>query len=149
MGCERLIATNKINNLVVVETPDSVFVSDMESSRDVKFIVENLKQRGRSEYQKHKISYFPWGTSTVLEMNNDCTVEKLILYPGSALETKTDPFTRKQLLVMRGMARTTLESQAGLLNKGESVMLSENQNVMVENVGNEPLNIIRITLTVS
>lgn len=146
MGYERLIATNKIKNMVIVETPDSVFVSDMESSRDVKSIVEKLRQRGRSEYQKHKISYCPWGTSTVLEMNNDCTVEKLILYPGSELETKTDFFTRKQLLVIRGVARTTLDNQGGLLNKGESVMLSEKQSVMVENVGDEPLNIIRITL---
>jgi len=149
MGDERLIATNKINNMVIVETPDSVFVSDMESSRDVKSIVEKLKQRGRSEYQKHKISYSPWGTSTVLEMNNDCTVEKLILYPGSELETKTDLFTRKQLLVMRGVAITTRDSHSGRLNKGESVMLSENQSARVENVGDEPLNVIRITLTVS
>jgi mannose-1-phosphate guanylyltransferase len=110
----------------------------MESSRDVKSIVEKLKQRGRSEYQKHKISYSPWGTSTVLEMNNDCTVEKLIIYPGSELETKTDLFTRKQLLVMRGVARTTLDNQRGLLNKGESVMLSENQSAMVENVVKSP-----------
>jgi mannose-6-phosphate isomerase-like protein (cupin superfamily) len=82
-------------------------------------------------------------------MNNDCTVEKLILYPGSELETKTDLFTRKQLVVMRGVARTTRDNQSVLLNKGESVMLSENQSAMVENVGNEPLNIIRITLIVS
>jgi len=149
MGCERLVATNKIRNMVVVETPDSVFVSDMESSRDVKSIVGKLKQRGRSEYQVHKISYFPWGTSTVLEMNDDCTVEKLVLYPGSELESKTDLSTTKQLVVVRGTARTARDSQTGLLSKGESVTLSENQRVMVENAGNEPLNIIRITLTVS
>ncbi|MFO7970458.1 MAG: mannose-1-phosphate guanylyltransferase/mannose-6-phosphate isomerase [Desulfobacterales bacterium] len=149
MGCERLVATNKIRNMVVVETPDSVFVSDMESSRDVKSIVGKLKQRGRSEYQVHKISYFPWGTSTVLETNDDCTIEKLVLYPGSELESKTDLSTRKQLAVVRGTARTTRDSQTGLLSKGESVMLSENQRVRVENAGNEPLNIIRITLTVS
>ncbi|MGB2928855.1 MAG: mannose-1-phosphate guanylyltransferase/mannose-6-phosphate isomerase [Desulfobacterales bacterium] len=146
MGYERLIATNKIKNMVVVETPDSVFVSDMESSRDVKSIVEKLKQRGRSEYQKHKISYSPWGTSTVMQMNDDCGVEKLILYPGSELETKTDLSARKQLLVIRGVARTTIDNQSELLNKGESVMLSENQSVMVENIGNGPLNIISITL---
>ncbi len=149
MGCERLVATNKIRNMVVVETPDSVFVSDMESSRDVKSIVGKLKQRGRSEYQVHKISYFPWGTSTVLETNDDCTIEKLVLYPGSELESKTDLSTRKQLAVVRGTARTTRDSQTGLLSKGESVTLSENQRVRVENAGNEPLNIIRITLTVS
>ncbi len=146
MGYDRLIATNKIKNMVVVETPDSVFVSDMESSRDVKSIVEELKQRGRSEYQKHKTSYYDWGTSTVLEMNDDCTVEKLILYPGSELETKTDLSTKKQLVVIRGVGRTTIDNQSRPLNKGESVMLSENQSVMVENAGNDPLNIISITL---
>jgi mannose-1-phosphate guanylyltransferase len=146
MGHERLIATNKIENMVVVETPDSVFVSDMENSRDVKSIVEKLKQRGRSEYQTHKISYSPWGTSTILEINEDCTVEKLILYPGSKLEAKTDLFTKKQLLVIRGKAGTTLENRTGLLNKGESVMLSENRSVRVENIGNGPLDIISTTL---
>jgi mannose-1-phosphate guanylyltransferase/mannose-6-phosphate isomerase len=149
MGYERLIATNKIKNMVVVETPDSVFVSDMESSRDVKSIVEKLKKKGRSEYQKHKISYFPWGTSTMLEMNKDSTVEKLILYPGSEIDITTGLFTIIQVVVMGGVARTTRDNQSIPLNKGESVMLSENQRVMVENIGNEALNIIRITLTVS
>ena len=149
LGDERLIATNKIKNMVVVETPDAVFVSDMESSRNVKSIVEKLKKRGRSEYQQHKISYSPWGTSAVLEMNDDSMVEKIILYPGSELESKTDLSTRTRLVVMGGVARTTLDNQSELLNKGESVMLSENQRVRVENVGDDSLNMIRITLTVS
>ncbi len=146
MGYERLIATNKIKNMVVVETPDSVFVSDMESSRDVKSIVEELKQRGRSEYQKHKTLYYPWGTLTVLEMNDDCTVAKLIIYPGSELETNADVSTIKHLVVIRGVAKTTIDNQSRMLKKGESLMLSENQIVMLENAGNEPLNIISMTL---
>jgi mannose-1-phosphate guanylyltransferase/mannose-6-phosphate isomerase len=146
MGDKRLIATNKINNIVIVETPDSVFVSDMESSRDVKSIVEKLKQRGRSEYQKHKILYFPWGTSTVLEMNDDSTVEKLMLYPESELEANTDRFTKTRLVVMGGVARTTLDNQREMLTKGDSVMLSENQRIRVENVGDDPLSMIRMTL---
>lgn len=146
MGYDRLIATNKIKNMVVVETPDSVFVSDMESSRDVKSIVEELKQRGRSEYQKHKTLYYPWGTLTVLEMNDDCTVAKLIIYPGSELETKADVSTIKHLVVIRGVAKTTIDNQSRMLKKGESLMLSENQIVMLENAGNELLNIISMTL---
>lgn len=146
MGYERLIATNKIKNMVIVETPDSVFVSDMESSRDVKSIVEKLKEKGRSEYQKHKTSHNPWGTSIVLEMNDDCKVEKLILYPGSNLEAKADVYTRKHLVVIRGAARTTIDNQSRILNKGESVTLSENKSVMLENAGSEPLNIISMTL---
>jgi mannose-1-phosphate guanylyltransferase/mannose-6-phosphate isomerase len=146
MGHERLIATNKIKNMVIVETPDAVFVSDMESSRDVKSIVEELKQRDRSEYQEHKTLFYPWGTSTVLEMNDDCTVEKLNIYPGSEVETKTDVSTRKHLVVMRGTAKMTLDNQSRRLNIGESVRLSENQRVILENAGKEPLHILIMTL---
>ncbi|MBW1958081.1 MAG: mannose-1-phosphate guanylyltransferase/mannose-6-phosphate isomerase [Deltaproteobacteria bacterium] len=146
MGYERLIATNKIQDMVVVETPDAVFVSDMESSRDVKSIVEELKQRRRSEYQEHKTLYYPWGTSTVLEMNDDCTVAKLNIYPGSELETKADASTRKYLVVIRGAARATIDNQNLPLNKGQSVTLSENQSVILENAGDEPLYIMSMTL---
>jgi mannose-1-phosphate guanylyltransferase/mannose-1-phosphate guanylyltransferase/mannose-6-phosphate isomerase len=146
MGHERLITTNKIKNMVIVETPDSVFVSDMESSRDVKSIVEELKQRERTEYQKHKTLFYPWGTSTVLEMNDDCTVEKLNLYPGSTLEIQTHVSTRRHLVVIRGTARITLNNQSRRLTIGESVTLSENQSIMFENVEKEPIDMMNITL---
>jgi mannose-1-phosphate guanylyltransferase/mannose-6-phosphate isomerase len=64
---QRLIATNGLQNLVVVETPDSIFVSNIDQSRDVKSIVAELKQRGRSEVQQHLTLHFPWGTRTLLE----------------------------------------------------------------------------------
>jgi len=146
MGYERLIATNKIKNMIVVETPDSVFVSDMESSRDVKSIVEKLKQKGRSEYQKHKTSYYPWGTSTVLEMNDDCKVEKLILYPGSELKIKPHSSIIKHLVVIRGSGKMISDNQSRLFNKGESVILSESQTITLENHEKELLNIISMTL---
>ena len=146
LGYERLIATNKIKDMVVVETPDSVFVSDMESSRDVKSIVEKLKEKGRSEYQKHKTSYYPWGTSTVLEMNDDCKVEKLILYPGSELKIKPHSSTIKHLVVIRGSGKMISDNQSRLFNKGESMILSESQTITLENPEKEPLNIISMTL---
>ncbi len=50
MGNERLITANCLENMVVVETSDSVFVSDMDNSRDVKSIVTELKEKKRKEY---------------------------------------------------------------------------------------------------
>ena len=66
-GHDRLIAANRLRDMVVVETPDSIFVSDLEHSRDVKFIVTELKDRGRKEYQLHRTVYYPWGISKLLE----------------------------------------------------------------------------------
>jgi mannose-1-phosphate guanylyltransferase/mannose-6-phosphate isomerase len=53
MGRERLIAVNNLEEVVIVETRDAVFVSDLENSREVKSIVNTLKERGRKEYQFH------------------------------------------------------------------------------------------------
>ncbi len=50
IGSKRLIAVNCLENMVVVDTSDSVFISDMENSRDVKAIVTELKEKKRKEY---------------------------------------------------------------------------------------------------
>ena len=71
LGRDRLIAANRLQHMVVVETPDSIFVSDLEHSRDVKSIVAELKNRGRKEYQQHRTVYHPWGIAKLLEQKDD------------------------------------------------------------------------------
>jgi mannose-1-phosphate guanylyltransferase/mannose-6-phosphate isomerase len=143
MGYERLIATNNINNMVVVETPDAVFVSDMESSRDVKSIVETLKEKGRKEYHKHKTVYHPWGTCTVLEQKDDFRVARYIIDSGSSLDVETGALVLKYLIVIKGSAKTARES----LGAGQSIMLSENETIVLENSEKMPLTVVEITLT--
>jgi len=50
IGSKRLVTANGVKNMVVVETSDSVFVSDIESTQDVKTIVTELKEKKRKEY---------------------------------------------------------------------------------------------------
>jgi len=146
MGSERLVATNNLNNMVVVETPDAVFVSDMDSSREVKSIVTHLKQKDRSEYQRHKTAHHMWGTFNVLEQKKDFMVAKLIVYPGQNLNIKTDSATKARLFVLKGTGMAKIDNQIKKLNKGESVSISENQTAVLENPGTEPLNIIKVNL---
>jgi mannose-1-phosphate guanylyltransferase/mannose-6-phosphate isomerase len=50
IGSKRLIAVNCLENTVVVETSDSVFISDIENTQNVKTIVTELKEKNRKEY---------------------------------------------------------------------------------------------------
>jgi mannose-1-phosphate guanylyltransferase/mannose-6-phosphate isomerase len=144
LGYERLIAANKLKNMVIVETPDSVLVSDLENSRDVKLIVEKLKEKERSEFQKHKTSYHLWGTSTILETSLDFSIVRRDMYPGSKCDIITDRATVKHLIVIKGFAKSITNNQGRLLNTGQSLMLTENQRLVLENTGNEPLIVISI-----
>ena len=143
MGYERLIATNGIRNMVVVETPDSVFVSDMDTSRDVKNIVSQLKEKGRSEYQKHKTSYHSWGTLTVLEMKSDFSVIKYGIYPGSTCDIPTDG-SLVHLVIGKGVGKSVVNGRNVSLGKGQSVTSAAGQTVRLENSGDETLLVIGI-----
>ena len=144
MGHERLIATSGIKNMVVVETPDAVFVSDMETSQDVKSIVEKLKEDRRTEYQTHRTVHHPWGISTTLVKNDDFSVVQVELYSGSKLEINTDTSTTKHLMVAKGLAKTTTDHQSRTLKKGQCVMLSENQSILVENPEKDLLVVVKV-----
>ncbi|VEN73927.1 Mannose-1-phosphate guanylyltransferase (fragment) [Candidatus Desulfarcum epimagneticum] len=57
MGHKRLVVANHLTDMVIVETPDSIFVSDLKNSREVKSVVEDLKKEGRAECRRHVPEY--------------------------------------------------------------------------------------------
>ena len=89
-GHDRLIATNRLQDMVVVETPDSIFVSDLDHSRDVKSIVSELKDKGRREFHQHRSVYHPWGISKLLEQREDYSAFELTVYPDSCSHRHRD-----------------------------------------------------------
>ena len=144
MSRDRLIATNHLNRMVVVETPDSVFISDIDNSRDVKSIVNQLKGKGRKEYQKHNKVHHPWGCLTVLEHEDDIKVERLVIYPDSNLQFKVEKQALQHLIVIKGHVKIILDMQTEFLTKGDSKIISGNDSVKIDNPGKEPVCIIRV-----
>jgi len=123
LGHERLIATNSIQDLVVVETPDSVFVSDLDTSRDVKAIVATLKSQGRKEFKTHRTVYHPWGHTTLLEEHTAYAVHRIMIYPGETCRHGSDKAATIQLTAVRGRAEVSVDNRSRLLKSGESIPL--------------------------
>jgi mannose-1-phosphate guanylyltransferase/mannose-6-phosphate isomerase len=135
LGHDRLIATNRIHDLVVVETPDSVFVSDLEHSRDVKSIVSGLKAKGRKEFQQHRSLYYPWGVSKLLEQRENYTAAELRIYQLASLQLQGGTRATQHLLVLFGQAKVTAGSDKKSLDTGQSFTPSAKGRVNIENVG--------------
>ncbi len=146
LGSDRLIAVNHLRDAVVVETPDSIFVSDIDHSRDVKSIVTRLKEKGRKEYHQHQTMYYPWGSRTCLEQKEDFTVARLMIYPGSTLQTDMDAPAAMHLVVVKGAARVTADGQPLILNQGMSTAITEKGVVNVENTGDQPIYLIQVLI---
>lgn len=146
MGRERLIATNALENLVLVETPDAVFASAMENSRDVKSIVEQLKQKGRPEYRKHNIAYHPWGSTTLLEEQAGYRVKRLVVYPGATLTTKAPEGQNKKLAIVQGTAFVKQGGQEETHAQMSAVDVDSQHPADVTNIQTKPLILIEIMI---
>jgi mannose-1-phosphate guanylyltransferase/mannose-6-phosphate isomerase len=146
LGHDRLVAANRLRNLVVVETPDSVLVSDLEHSRDVKSIVADLKQIGRSEYHRHRSVSFPWGTRTQIEENESVKIARLILNPGARMDLDAIPDSIHHLVVVEGVAKITGRLKSQILRQGKSAVYTNPIGIRIKNPDKRPLALIQIQL---
>ncbi len=147
MGRERLIATNALEKMVLVETPDAVFASEMENSRDVKSIVEQLKQKGRSEYRKHNVVNHAWGSTTLIEEQAGYRLRRLVIYPGSTLELTAQTNQTKKLVIVQGTAVVTQGGQKETHPQTSGFDILPEHSAKVANLQTEPVKLVDITVT--
>ena len=146
LGHDRLIATNRIHDLVVVDTPDSVFVSDLEHSRDVKTIVSELKAKGRKEFQQHRSQYHPWGVSKLLEQREKYSAYELRVYQQASIELSGNTRVIRHLLVISGQAQIIAGADEKSLGPGQSLTCPGKDRMKIENVGNGELRMVQVEL---
>ena len=145
MGYDRLIATNYLKGIVVVETPDSIFVSDMEKSRDVNQIVARLKKKGRREYHQHRTVVHPWGEATELESREGYRVLRLSIRPGSEYRPETGKSGRAYLTVVAGSGIMTGLKSDHSLKTGESLPINAEGEPLVKNTGKTDMALILVS----
>lgn len=144
MGHKRLIAVNHMQNTVVVETPDAVFVSDMAHSREVKAIVADLKAKGRREYIHHGTVHHQWGSATALEHEGGRRVDRLVVHPKSGLPIEVAGNGLIHLVVAEGRARISVDGRRRILKPGRPFTAAAGQSLRLDNGGKVPLVVIQV-----
>ena len=144
MGQDRLIATNRVKDLVVVDTPDSVFISDMETSRDVKEIVSVLKQTNRKEFYQHLTVYHEWGKNTVLQEDTMVKVHQMTLFPQRAYCSSKSDFVAHQFTVTAGEIVLEKDTSKKPFKRGQTFAVDPNTGYTVRNSLDVPAQLVSI-----
>jgi mannose-1-phosphate guanylyltransferase/mannose-6-phosphate isomerase len=145
-GDNRLIVANDLEDIVVVETPDTVFVSDLNTSKNVKSIVSELKKQGRKEYESHLTVYRPWGTYTILEENSNTKIKRIVVYPGAKLSLQMHHHRSEHWIVVKGTAKIVNGDQTVFLEENQSTYVPKTTRHRLENPGKVPLHIIEVQI---
>lgn len=141
-GGHRLVAAIGLEDVVVIETPDAVLVAHKDKVQEIKGIVEQLREHGRSEADIHRRVHRPWGTYDVLDAGEGFQVKRLTISPGASVSLQLHHQRAEHWIVVRGTAKVTKGDEVLLLKQNESISIPMGLKHRLENPGSTPLEVI-------
>ncbi|MEK7162809.1 MAG: mannose-1-phosphate guanylyltransferase/mannose-6-phosphate isomerase [Patescibacteria group bacterium] len=141
---KRIVAAIGLEDLIVVDTEDAVFVAHREKSHEIKGLLERIKANSLPQYFGHPTVYRPWGFFTVIEERDNFKVKKIYVNPKEKLSLQYHNKRSEHWVVLKGIAKILLEGKEFYLNCHQSIDIPVGAKHQLENFGNEPLEIIEI-----
>ncbi|MEQ4573752.1 MAG: mannose-1-phosphate guanylyltransferase/mannose-6-phosphate isomerase [Gammaproteobacteria bacterium] len=151
LGCKdsyaygnRLIAMVGLQDVVVVETDDAVFVGHKDRVQDVKEIVGRIKRDGRSEAAAHRKVYRPWGAYDSIDNGARFQVKRITVKPGATLSLQMHHHRAEHWIVVSGTAEVTRGDEVILLSENQSTYIPLGVTHRLKNPGKLPLELIEV-----
>jgi len=141
---KRFVAAVGLDNLIVIDTPDALLISDKKRSQDVKNVVNKLKEQ-KSELTKfHTTVYRPWGNYTVLEEGPGYKIKRIVVKPKHKLSLQKHRSRSEHWVVVSGKARIVCGSRSIELKSNESLFIAKGHKHRLMNPYKQPLSIIEV-----
>lgn len=140
----RLVAIVGLEDTVIVETKDAVLVAAKDQVQDVKHIVNQLKDTGRTEHHIHREVYRPWGKYDSIDNGERYQVKHITVNPGEKLSIQMHHHRAEHWIVVSGTAKVTNGDETFIVTENESTYIPIGVIHALENPGQIPLEMIEV-----
>ncbi|GGW48571.1 mannose-1-phosphate guanylyltransferase/mannose-6-phosphate isomerase [Alishewanella tabrizica] len=139
-----IVTTVGLHNTVIIQTKDAILVAAKDQVQDVKHIVQQLKNSGRTEHHIHREVYRPWGKYDSIDNGHRYQVKRITVKPGEKLSIQMHHHRAEHWIVVHGTAKVTINEQEQLLTENQSVYIPIGAVHSLENPGKIPLELIEV-----
>lgn len=140
----KLIAGIGLDSLAIVETKDAILVSHLSDVQKVKQIVNELKNKERSEFKHHREVSRPWGAYDSIDHGARFQVKRITVKPGAKLSVQMHHHRAEHWIVVSGTAKVTNGDTEILLTENQSTYIPVGVVHALENPGKVPLELIEV-----
>ncbi len=141
---EKVIGLVGVKNLIVVETPDALLISQKGKSEKVREIVKSVRTQGLPEATEQKFELRPWGKFEVLADASDYKAKKITVDAGEQLSYQSHEKRSEHWIIIEGEGEVTLDDKKNLLRGGQYIYISQNAKHRIKNTGKGPLTFIEV-----
>lgn len=141
---DRLVSLLEVENLIVIDTKDSLLIVKKGESQKVREIVNQLKCDNRIELITHRVVNRPWGSYDTVDKGNRHQVKRITVKPGSKLSVQLHYHRAEHWIVVSGTALITNGEKTLVLSENQSTYIPAGVVHALENPGKIPLEIIEV-----
>lgn len=140
----KLVTTIGINDLSIIDTPDVLFIGDINRSQEVKKFVNKFKEDKREEIKVHKKCFRPWGWYINIDGddNSGSKVKRIGVYPGKRLSLQSHKKRSEHWVITKGQAKVQVGEDFHILHKNQSIYIPLGVLHRMENIGLEMVEFI-------
>lgn len=138
----RLVACAGLDDIVVVETADSVLVTRNGNSDALKILVKGLKDNGRKEVTH--IPEEPWSTTKTLPGAQPYATQEITLSPGEETEFPAHESDRLFWTVLEGQGDVKIEQKRSRLVSGQTIFIPAGVPYSIANMGKSELTLLEV-----
>ena len=140
----RLVALAGVEDLVVVETKDSVLVTRKDQCQQVKDIVKQLQAKAREELVAPPLVNRPWGYYESLDQGERYQVKRIRVEPGESLSLQLHYHRAEHWIVVSGTAKVVCGDKEIILSENQSTYIPLGVRHALSNPGKVPLELIEV-----
>lgn len=143
-SADRLVATVGVEDLIIIDTKDSLLIAHKDHTQDVKVIVNQLKTENRPEVKLNREVYRPWGKYDSIDSGTRFQAKRITVNPGAKLSLQMHHHRAEHWVVVTGTAKVTNGDQTILLTENQSTYIPLGTIHALENPGKVPLELIEV-----
>jgi len=133
-----------VENLIVVDTADSLLICDNQHTEQVKQLVNRFNDRKDPVTKFHRQVHRPWGSYTILEETPAFKIKRVTVNPTQKLSLQLHHHRSEHWVIVRGTADIELDGSHQILHQGESSFVKRGVKHRLANPGKIPLEVIEV-----
>ena len=133
-----------VENLIVIETADSVLVAKKNDAQSIKELVKLLEKNHGHLLNEHIRFHRPWGWFETIEEGESFKVKKIHINPGKSISLQRHQQRSEHWVVVKGVATITKDQEKFKLTENQSTYIKKNQIHQIENTTDQILQIIEV-----
>lgn len=120
----QVVVGNDLENMIIVNTADAVYVSKKGSTDNIKSIImENKEEVPQKVFEESTIFYTTWGYRESLQLEENFWVRRVTVYPGCRLNRHKHSARSEHWAIISGEATVFVEGEWYDLEPGHSVQI--------------------------